>query len=149
MNSHVFWLVSAACLLLATGHSAAQDGWRDIYNCGSSKGQSFYLNGEGWQADGISKGVIVLRKRGADEFDVLVGDASGASFSARGEGAGIIGRVAEGTIQILVVYPTLTVETYLFSTPKSGRSTLAWTSSKQAYGLADRASVFVSSCILR
>jgi len=43
----------------------------------------------------------------------------------------------------------MTIETFLFSKPDKGRSVLAWTASKQVYGLADRASVFVSSCITR
>ena len=134
--------VLAACLALA------QDSWKDVYSCGASKGRSFFLNGQGWQDDGISTGVIVLKRRG-DDFDVLIADTSGSSFSARDDGARVIGRAQDGVIQVMAVYPSMTIETFLFSKPEKGRSTLAWTSSKQAFGLADRASVFVSSCLSR
>lgn len=127
----------------------AQDGWRDVYSCGASKGRSYFINGEGWQDDGISNGVIVLRRRRSDEFDILIGDASGTSFSAREDAAQVIGREQEGVIQVLAVYPSMTIETFLFSKPNRGQSTLAWTSSKQTFGIADRASVFVASCIAR
>ncbi|OJV09555.1 MAG: hypothetical protein BGO20_02420 [Bosea sp. 67-29] len=92
--------------------------------------------------------MIVLKRRG-DDFDIRVADASGSSFSAREDGASVIGRAQDGVIQVLVVYPSMTIETFLFSKPDKGRSVLAWTASKQVYGLADRASVFVSSCITR
>lgn len=106
------------------------------------------MNGQGWQDDGISNGVIVLKRRG-DDFDILMADASGSSFSAREDGARVIGRAQDGVLQVLAVYPSMTVETFLFSKPDKGRSTLAWTASKQISGVADRASVFVSSCIAR
>lgn len=125
----------------------AQEPWSDVYVCGGSSGHSYFLNGDGWAVDAISKGVVVLKRRGAD-FDLDIGDASGGRFSAREDGAEVIARQQEGVIQVLVFYPTLTIETYLFASPSKGRTTLAWTSSKRS-GIADRASVFVSPCIQR
>lgn len=138
----------AFVLMLSPLQAAAQDGWRDVYACGGSKGHSYFMNGEGWQEDGISQGVIVLKRQGS-EFDVQHADATGTSFSARGDGATVVGREVDGVVQVVVAYPGMTIETYLFSKPENGRSTLAWTSSKQVSGIADRASVFVSSCLVR
>lgn len=142
-------LVAAVALLVAawTGSGAqAQQGWLDVYSCGGSKGHSYFLR-DGWSEDAISQGVIILRRLG-DEFDVQIGDATARTFSARDDGAAVFGREQGGVIQVVAVYPTLTVETYLFSAPVKGRVTLAWTSSKRS-GFADRASVFVSSCLAR
>ncbi|MBN9457481.1 MAG: hypothetical protein J0I54_12705 [Bosea sp.] len=148
MRIRLTWAGGCGIALALASGAYAQGGWRDVYSCGASKGQSFFLNGQGWQDDGISSGVIVLKRRG-DDFDIRVADASGSSFSAREDGASVIGRAQDGVIQVLVVYPSMTIETFLFSKPDKGRSVLAWTASKQVYGLADRASVFVSSCITR
>ncbi|MBN9471426.1 MAG: hypothetical protein J0J10_21885 [Bosea sp.] len=138
-----------ACFACVPGMARAKDtdGWTDVYACGASTGHSFMMNGDGWSSDGISKGVIVLRKRNAD-YDLLIGDATGAKFSALEDGATIASREQEGVLQVLVVYPTLTIETFLFAAPERGRTTVAWTSSKRA-GVADRVSAFVSSCIVR
>lgn len=148
MTSHLVRLAGAAIGLLGLGPASSQSDWRDVYACGASKGRSFFLNGEGWQDDGIANGVLILKRRG-DEFDVVISDASGATFSAREDGAQVIGYALRGVVQVLAVYPSFTIETFLFSKPERGRSTLAWTSSKSASGIADRASVFVSSCIER
>ena len=148
MTALLGW-AAAAMSAFAFLPASAQDNWSDVYSCGASKGRSYFMNGEGWQDDGISSGVIVLRRRRGDEFDILIGDASGKSFSAREDAARVIGREQDGVIQVLAVYPSMTIETFLFSKPDRGRSTLAWTSSKQAYGVADRASVFVAACIVR
>lgn len=148
MRSRLIWAGGCIIALAFASETFAEEGWRDVYSCGASKGQSFFLNGQGWQADGISSGVIVLRRRG-DDFDIQIADASGSSFSARDDGARVIGRAQDGVVQVLAVYPSMTIETFLFSKPDKGRSTLAWTASKQVAGLADRASVFVSSCIVR
>ena len=142
--------LAAAVALLTAGWTSpgaqAQQGWRDVYSCGGSKGHSYYI-GDGWTEDGVAQGVIILKRRG-DEFDVRIGDASGSFFSAREDGAAVFGREQDGVIQVVAVYPLLTVETYLFSVPVKGRATLAWTSSRRS-GLADRASVFVSSCVAK
>lgn len=129
------------------GTATAQDGWRDVFTCGASKGQSYFVESQEWNEDGISNGVIALRRRG-EEFDVVIADASGSSFSAREDGANVLAREEAGVVQALVIYPRMTIETYLFSKPSRGRSTLAWTSSKRT-GVVDRASVFVSSCLAR
>lgn len=134
--------------LLAPLHASAQEGWRDVYVCGASKGHSYLMSGEGWQEDGISQGVIVLKQRGR-EFDVQIADAV-SSFSALEDGATVTGRESgEGVIQIVAIYPEMTVETYLFSKAIAGRSTLAWTASKNRPFSNARTSVFVSSCIAR
>lgn len=148
VNRRIARIAGATIALFGVSSAYAQDGWRDVYSCGASKGQSYFMNGAGWQDDGISSGVIVLKRRG-DEFDILIGDASGTSFSARDDGASIMGRAEDGAMQVLAVYPSMTIETFLFSKPERGRSTLAWTSSKQVSGEINRASVFVSSCIAR
>ena len=142
-------VVTAAALLIAAawGQAFSQERWREIYSCGPSAGHSYFFNGQGWSDDGISKGTIVLRRRGTD-FDVQVGDATGGYFSATEDGAMVIVREDEGALQVLVFYPRATIETYLFSRPANGRTTLAWTSSKRS-GIADRASVFISSCTVR
>lgn len=136
-----------AVALLTVSAAEAQPAWKDIYSCGGSSGHSYFMNGDGWSRDAISKGVIVLRRQ-AGQYDLSIGDASGSSFSALGDGARVIAREQEGAIQVLVVYPTLTIETYLFAAPSSGRTTVAWTSSKRS-GIADRVSAFVSACIQR
>lgn len=136
----------AALGILAFANIApAAEPWRDIYSCGKSAGHSYIMDGTGWTEDGIANGIIVLRRRG-EEFDLLIGDSSGSSFSARDDGAKIFGREDGGAFQVVVVYPALAVETYLFAAPAKGRASLAWTSSKRS-GIADRVSAFVSSCI--
>lgn len=148
MTSLMARLAGVAIGLLGVGPASSQSEWRDVYACGASKGRSFISNGQGWQDDGIANGVLILKRRG-EEFDVVMSDASGATFSAREDGAQVTGRTSDGAVQVLAVYPLLTIETYLFSKPERGRSTVAWTSSKQSSGPADRASVFVSSCVAR
>jgi len=138
----------AGLSLVATVRAqTASEPWRDVYACGRSAGQSFYFGGTGWTPDGIANGVIVLRKRN-DEFDLHIGDATGAAFSARADGAVVFGRQQDSVTQVVAIYPTMTVETFLFSAPVRGKVTLAWTSSKRA-GIADRVSTFVSECITR
>lgn len=139
--------LAALSLAASAAVASAQSTWTDVYTCGASAGHSYFPNGDGWKADGMSKGVVILRKK-ADQYDLKIGDASGGVFSALEDGARVIAREEAGVIQVLVVYPTMTIETYLFSATSAGRSTLAWTSSKRS-GIADRVSVFVSSCIRR
>ncbi len=142
-------IVLATALLIgsaASGPAFSQERWEDIYSCGPSAGHSYIFSG-GWAADGISKGTIVLRRRGT-AFDIQIGDATGGYFSATEDGARVIVREDEGALQALVFYPRTTIETYLFSPPANGRTTLAWTSSKRS-GIADRVSVFISSCTVR
>lgn len=148
MNRNAFGAALFCGAALLASAASAVETWRDVYACGASKGQSYFMNGEGWQSDGISNGVIILRRKG-EEFDVQIGDASGSSFSASSDGATVVGREVDGVIQLVAAYPGMTIETYLFAKPVRGRSTLAWTSSKQVGGTADRASVFVSSCLVR
>lgn len=135
-------------ILAATPAMAAEDTWRDVYTCGKSEGQSFYYDETGWTPDGIANGVIILRRKGRD-FDLFIGDATSSGFSAREDGATVVGREEDGIIQVLAVYPMMmTMETYLFSAPKDGHTRLAWTSSKRALP-TERASVFVSECFER
>jgi hypothetical protein len=132
--------------LSSLGPAVASEPWRDIYRCGASSGHSFYTGGTGWAQDGISNGQIVLRKRGKD-FDLQIGDTTGA-FSVREDGAEVLAREEDGVIQIVAVYPAMTVETFLFTSSTQGRASLAWTSSKRT-GIEDRVSVFVSACTTR
>lgn len=143
-------IVGTGALLAAaafTGPGWSQSDWRDVFTCGGSKGHSYFFGGHGWQEDAISNGVIVLKRRGRD-FDLVIADASGSSFSARDDGATVAGREEDGVIQVVVIYPTMTIESFLFGKPERGRADLAWTSSKR-FGVAERASVFVSSCLKR
>jgi hypothetical protein len=147
MSKHALRYALAVACILTASEAPTADGWVDVYACGASKGHSYFFKGDDWQSDGISKGVIILKRRGT-EFDIEIGDASGKSYSAREDGATVTGRDNEGMIQVVAVYPRLTIETYLFSKPVEGRSTLAWTSSKQG-SFAGRVSAFVSSCLAR
>jgi hypothetical protein len=134
-------------LLSATPQVHGQAVWRDVYACGASQGHSFVLGGDGWSEDGISQGVIIIRRRGT-EFDVVHKDASGGTFSALDDGARLIAREEDRALQLIVVYPTMTVETYLLLPTKSGAIELGWTSNKR-FGIADRVSAFSSACLAR
>ncbi|MCZ8105620.1 MAG: hypothetical protein O9972_48000 [Burkholderiales bacterium] len=140
--------VVALCFAISLQYAFAQSNprWTDLYVCGASKGQSLYLGEHGWQADGISKGVVIARKSGND-FDLFIGDGV-AGFTALQDGAEVIGRFfRDGSLQILAYYP-LTIETYLFSCPVSGRVKLAWTQSKSS-ATGAKAALFESSCFVK
>lgn len=115
MRSRPMWAMGIVALL--TGVAANAD---VVATCGPSKGWGYYVRGglnedqkpemiEDW----ISKGSFqLIRRRG--EFDIVITDASGGTFSSTADGGTVIAaETPAGDYVVHVFYPRL-VETYVF-----------------------------------
>jgi hypothetical protein len=132
----------ATCLWISPVQAAV------LAECGASSGQTFIIErgivapGDGgWMDDGISGGSIVLLQDG-DNYDIVFGDITGGTLSAKGDGAQVflVGHPDAGPV-ILVVYPQVT-ELYQFDLTNGF---VLWSQHKYA-GLVDKAALFYASC---
>lgn len=108
----------------------------------------------GWADDGMSKGSMTFVRHSKDNWDVIIKDASGSTFSAKQDGAKILlmsGGAATGSTILLAAYPLGTVETFHLTLGADGSGELAMTSARPSVVYAagttpPRSSVFVSKC---
>jgi hypothetical protein len=122
--------------ITATGAGAVNN----IAVCGASDGYGYYaetglLSGRAeagvWIEDAIDTGRMTLTLDDSGAFDLLITDASGSIFSAKGDGATIVPVAATTTVLSIVVAYPLVVETYTFLLSDSGPEVI-WTSNKHS-----------------
>ena len=121
--------------------------------CGASAGYAFnaqigLLSGNAeagrWADDAIPTGRMTLTLDDAGEFDLLIADATGSVFSAKGDGATIVPVAATNSVlSIIVAYP-LVVETYTFLLSDGGPEVI-WTSNKHSAPIV-KVSAMRASC---
>lgn len=86
------------------------------------------LLAQGWQGGRVESG-LTLSMTAPDNFDILIGDATGSVFSSTQDGARVV-RVGQtaSSITFIVAYPQV-VETYTFLITSNGPEVM-WTSNK-------------------
>ena len=95
-------------------------GAETVATCGASKGYGYYLpkggipaDEAGWTEDTISSGTFQLIKAG-EEWDIIITNTRGGTFSARADGAHVVGHMTkDGDVVVHLLYERLT-ETYVF-----------------------------------
>lgn len=101
-----------------------------LFECGGNAGYSYYFEGDfvpkkdsGQTEDGTSQGSYSLINKGED-LDLIFTDATGRVISAVADG-GQVFMLGQGnsTVLVLVNYPNMTAETYLFNL-KTGQYSL-------------------------
>lgn len=110
--------MATAILLLSIAASAQAD---VLASCGASDGHGYYPHSavvgqqdSGWRRAGISKGSFQLISSG-DDYDIIFTDATGGTLSARADGGHVSAtRDSRGNILVIVLYPGMTIETYVF-----------------------------------
>ena len=130
---------ASLCVLLilcTTGSNAGV-----VTSCTELEGYSYFPEGDlvskkdsGWAKDRITGGrVVVTRTKG--EFDIIFTDAAKRTVSSKEDGA-TIQKLEErpGTLVLLVIYPRVSVETWVFKIDQSGRGYLMM--SQQRFGEA-------------
>jgi hypothetical protein len=108
--------LSGLILFLAAAGAVADT----VAVCGASKGYGYYLpkaptsaDESGWTEDSISSGSFQLI-RSNDDYDIIIKDSRGGTFSARADGAEVVGMATpDGDVVVHLLYPRLT-ETYVF-----------------------------------
>jgi len=127
----------------------------DIARCGASEGYGYFPKigfaasdqsaGE-WTEDRISNGRFTVTLSDANEFDILVLDATGGIYSSRSSGAVIrmIGKTDEA-LALIAIYPGTSIETYTFVRNVDGDAEVMWTANK--YGtLIPKAGSYRAAC---
>jgi hypothetical protein len=95
----------------------------------------------GWQKDGISNGTIQLLQDGQD-LDIVVGDATGGTRSAKADGATVVLLATPERGPIVGAFYPLASEVYDFDLT---HHQVSWTQTKFS-GLVDKTSLFVAPC---
>jgi hypothetical protein len=95
----------------------------------------------GWQQDGISNGTIQLLQDGQD-LDIVVGDATGGTRSAKADGATVVLLATPERGPIVGAFYPLASEVYDFDLT---HHQVSWTQTKFS-GLVDKTSLFVAPC---
>ena len=124
-----------------------------LMECIASAGFSYFIEGGAlpldptkgeWEPDGINPGGISLIQDG-DNFDIIQSDATGSTFSAKGDGANVVALSQSQTWWlILVLYPGEAMETYQFDKRSHGGE-VVWTQHK--FGdMVKKVGAFKASC---
>lgn len=141
-------LVAAVAAFTATSAGA-----ETLAVCGPVKGRAFFVEGglvtqkdAGWGDDQISTGSTTLSRNSKGELDIVYSDATGASYSSRGEGAIVTAtRMGASDAAVLVAYPGATVEIYQFVRDAKGVQRVMLLQSKGG-GPIGKAGVLVGQC---
>lgn len=89
--------------------------------CGASEGRSYFppstlvsAKDGGWQEDRISEGSFQLVRSG-ENYDIIFTDATGGTLSSKGDGGHVAtGFDTSGNLLVTVLYPGVSIETYVF-----------------------------------
>ena len=152
MKFHVLTLIVVA----ATSLSAVAATPTLVTRCGGSAGYSyFHLGGvvtakdAGWQEDSISAGQSLLMREDAGKYDILFSDAMGRTVSSREDGAQVVVVSEAGSQLVLLVnYPEMNVETWVFSLDARGAGKLTY--SQARYGktaVSKKHSLMLANCL--
>ena len=122
-----------------------------LITCGASDGYGYYPAGgpvseadAGWREDPISVGSISLVTLEDGSPDIVFSDATGKSFSSRGDGAKVVVTYeTPETIQVVSIYTeTGVVETHIFMI---GVNQDMWTVSKAGTPI-QKVAAYTASC---
>ena len=139
-------LVAVAMLTLVNPTKA-----ETLFTCGASQGKAFYLSGphvlgdkSGWADDAISGDSFSFLTLEDGSLDMVFSDATGRSYSARGDGGTVIAIYADTeAAQFVVHYPsTGVVGTY---TIFADQGLVLWTEVKAATPIR-KMSAFTAPC---
>lgn len=108
-----------------------------ITRCGESAGHEYYYSGglvstkdAGWAVGKISGGQMILMKAG-EGYDVLYSDAMGRTASSKEDGANIITvHDVPGSTTLVINYPGISVETWVFRLDASGTGELTYSQAR-------------------
>jgi hypothetical protein len=118
MNRLVAGIFSGIALAVASAHSQASV----VTRCTNPSGHAYFYSGgivpatnAGWQRDGITNGQYLLLRDKDGGFDVVYSDAMGRTVSTKEDGGTVlIAHDAEEKIVLLVIYPKMNIETWMF-----------------------------------
>ena len=137
----------ASLLCLCSQSSSAQE-WSIVFDCGSSSGYRVDAKDGSFSKDGMSSGRFQLVRRGND-YDLRIVDGVQRMFSAREDGASVVGReTGDGSLQVIAYYPLPNVESYLFSRSQDGKARFVSASTKDL-GFARGGTLFTGECTHR
>lgn len=110
----------------------------DVAICGGSKGYSYMAfrnlmdeENMGWSEDTNLHGQIVLKKNQDGELDIMFGDATTSIYSTLAEGGTLLpASISEEAVTVVVIYPNMLSETYIFQKLKNGDYQVMWTQAK-------------------
>jgi hypothetical protein len=108
-----------------------------LATCGASDGYAYFPPGplvpkdeSGWTPDGISKGSFQLIRSG-DDYDIIFTDTTGGTLSAKADGGLITTTASEhGNLLVIVLYPSKTLETYVFWFSVKAEKTVTYSQAK-------------------
>ncbi len=117
----------AVCLVLCA--TCARAGI--VTSCSEPEGYAYYEKGPfvskskaGWVPDRITGGRYILTREG-DELDIIYVDAAKRTVSSREDGGKVILVTDKpGTLVLIVNYPEMTIETWVFKIDRDGKGTV-------------------------
>lgn len=141
--------VAAFAILLGIGLPATAE---ILAVCATPKGHGYFLPGPavpaddaGWHTEAISNGMFQLLRNG-DDYDVVFTDATGATLSAKGDGAKIAAsKDATGNLLLIVFYASRVLETYVFWFGVKGNPTVTFSQAKYGTPISKH-SLMTASC---
>jgi hypothetical protein len=99
-----------------------------VTRCMSPLGHGYYFAGglvaakdTGWQREAITNGQYLLLRDKEGSFDIVFTDATKRTLSTKEDGGSVlVANNVDGSIVLLVIYPQMSIETWVFNLDASG-----------------------------
>jgi hypothetical protein len=126
-----------------------------VTRCTAPSGHSYFYpsllvkgSAAGWQQDGISNGQYLILRDKDGVYDIVFSDAMNRTISSKGDGGQVIViNESGGRLVLLVSYPGMNIETWMFALDEKGIGTA--TVSQARYGdaaVVKKHSLMSASC---
>ena len=112
-----------------------------VATCGAAEGQVYMTNADAvtlWTKDKVTGGSFQLLRSGTDDWDIVMTDSVGDTWSFKGAGAKILGLVAAEDVYVMLVLDSGgAYETYAFYLD-SPKPEMVWTLARFGTGARKR-----------
>lgn len=148
-------LAASTLLVCLAAAAVAQTQSPVVTRCTEPAGHGFFYPGllikgksAGWQSERISNGQYLVLRDKDGAYDIVFSDSTNRTISSKGDGGQVIVvNDSGGRLVLLVNYPDMNVETWMFTLDERGSGTV--TVSQARYGEAamiNKHSLMAATC---
>jgi hypothetical protein len=124
MSRPVVGFISVLALLATSANAQTSV----VTRCMNPLGHAYYSAGglvapkdAGWQRDAITNGQYLLVREKDGKFDIVFTDATRRTMSTKEDGGQVlVAHDADDKIVLLIIYPQMSIETWVFTLNSSG-----------------------------